>query len=90
MVSPPSFISYSTGRRLIEIRLRGIEEFHSELEAFSSHLVLENQQLQNENKQLNALLKEYEGTLETVMGKFRGVTVGSRLYLGWVDSRGLG
>jgi len=53
-----------------------IEEFHSELEAFSSHLVLENQQLQHENKQLNALLKEYEQTLETVMGKFRGVSVG--------------
>jgi hypothetical protein len=51
------------------------EEFSSELEAFSSHLVLENQQLQHENKQLNALLKEYEQTLETVMGKFRGVAV---------------
>lgn len=52
-----------------------VEEFSSELEAFSSHLVLENQQLQHENKQLNALLKEYEQTLETVMGKFRGVAV---------------
>ncbi|ODN95820.1 hypothetical protein L198_04438 [Cryptococcus wingfieldii CBS 7118] len=49
------------------------EEFQTELEAFSSHLVLENQQLQHENKQLNALLKEYEQTLETVMSKFRGV-----------------
>ncbi|WVQ75551.1 hypothetical protein IAR50_005178 [Cryptococcus sp. DSM 104548] len=49
------------------------EEFQTELEAFSSHLVLENQQLQHENKQLNALLKEYEQTLETVMGKFRGI-----------------
>ncbi|WWD21235.1 hypothetical protein CI109_105719 [Kwoniella shandongensis] len=54
------------------------EEFQSELEAFSSHLVLENQQLQHENKQLNALLKEYEQTLETVMGKFRGVAHASQ------------
>ncbi|WVR09036.1 hypothetical protein IAU60_006096 [Kwoniella sp. DSM 27419] len=54
------------------------EEFHSELEAFSSHLVAENQQLQHENKQLNALLKEYEQTLETVMGKFRGVAHSSQ------------
>jgi hypothetical protein len=57
------------------------EDFHSELEAFASHLVLENQQLQYENKQLNALLKEYEQTLETVMGKFRGVSVGLIPYL---------
>jgi hypothetical protein len=51
------------------------EEFTSEIEAFSSHLVLENQQLQHENKQLNTLLKEYEQTLESVMGKFRGIAV---------------
>ncbi|KAK4687245.1 hypothetical protein P7C73_g2879, partial [Tremellales sp. Uapishka_1] len=49
------------------------EEFQTELEGFASHLVLENQTLQHENKQLNTLLKEYEQTLETVMGKFRGV-----------------
>ncbi|WWC98023.1 hypothetical protein V866_004912 [Kwoniella sp. B9012] len=54
------------------------EEFQSELEAFSSHLVTENQQLQHENKQLNALLKEYEQTLETVMGKFRGIAHSSQ------------
>ena len=38
-------------------------------------MVLENQQLQHDNKQLNGLLKEYETTLETVMGKFRGMAV---------------
>ncbi|WWC63985.1 uncharacterized protein I303_106591 [Kwoniella dejecticola CBS 10117] len=54
------------------------EEFQTELEAFASHLVMENQQLQHENKQLNALLKEYEQTLETVMGKFRGVAHSSQ------------
>jgi len=31
----------------------------------------ENQALQHDNKQLNALIKEYETTLETVMGLFR-------------------
>jgi hypothetical protein len=68
-----------------------VEEFHGELEAFSSHLVLENQQLQSENKQLNTLLKEYEGTLEMVMGKFRGVAVSydpqsaNNLYLELID-----
>ena len=51
------------------------EEFTSEVEAFASHMVLENQQLQHDNKQLNGLLKEYETTLETVMGKFRGMAV---------------
>ncbi|KAL1411154.1 hypothetical protein Q8F55_002104 [Vanrija albida] len=54
------------------------EEFQTELEAFASHLVLENQTLQHENKQLNGLLKEYEQTLETVMGKFRGVAHASQ------------
>ncbi|KAL7420990.1 hypothetical protein Q5752_003874 [Cryptotrichosporon argae] len=54
------------------------EEFHSELEQFASHLVLENQTLQHENKQLNALLKDYEQTLEMVMGKFRGVAHASQ------------
>ncbi|EIW67088.1 hypothetical protein TREMEDRAFT_64957 [Tremella mesenterica DSM 1558] len=56
----------------------GDEEFTSELEQFAAHLVLENQYLQNENKQLNQLLKEYEQTLETVMGKFRGVAFSSQ------------
>lgn len=56
-------------------RANDTEEFQTELESFASHLVLENQTLQHENKQLNTLLKEYEQTLETVMGKFRGVAV---------------
>lgn len=38
-------------------------------------LIIENQTLQHENKQLNALLKEYEQTLDTVMSKFRGQAV---------------
>lgn len=63
------------GRLREEAMTDGVEEFATELEAFASHLVTENQQLQHENKQLNALLKEYEQTLETVMGKFRGVAV---------------
>ncbi|KAM0749095.1 hypothetical protein T439DRAFT_327591 [Meredithblackwellia eburnea MCA 4105] len=47
------------------------EEFDSELEKLNVNLVLENQGLQQENRQLSGLLKDYEGTLETVMGKFR-------------------
>ncbi|KAL8293587.1 hypothetical protein RQP46_000288 [Phenoliferia psychrophenolica] len=47
------------------------EEFDSELERLNVSLVLENQALQQENRQLSVLLKDYEGTLETVMGKFR-------------------
>lgn len=35
------------------------------------NLVLENQSLQQENRQLSGLLKDYEGTLEAVMAKFR-------------------
>ena len=34
-------------------------------------MIAENQALQYDNKQLNTLIKEYETTLETVMGLFR-------------------
>lgn len=34
-------------------------------------MTVENQQLQHDNKQLNTLLKEFEQTLEKVMGTFR-------------------
>lgn len=34
-------------------------------------LLQENTTLQNDNKQLSLLLKEYEQTVETIMGKFR-------------------
>jgi hypothetical protein len=60
-------------------KVRAAEQFTSELERFASHLVLENQNLAYENKQLNLLLKEYEQTLEGVMGKFRGVCVSDGL-----------
>lgn len=71
----PCIGSFKTGLRDTVQALIRIEEFTSEVEAFASHLVLENQQLQTDNKQLNALLKEYETTLETVMSKFRGMSV---------------
>lgn len=35
----------------------------------------ENQSLQYDNKQLNALIKDYETTLETVMDQFRNRAV---------------
>ncbi|KAJ7103139.1 hypothetical protein B0H15DRAFT_811100 [Mycena belliarum] len=47
------------------------ETFESELERMNAQIVIENQTLSYENKQLSILLKEYEGTLETVMTKFR-------------------
>ncbi|KAH8930772.1 hypothetical protein BT69DRAFT_1345076 [Atractiella rhizophila] len=49
------------------------ERFESELERSNAQLTVENQQLHYENRQLNALLKDYEGTLESVMGRFRGL-----------------
>lgn len=36
---------------------------------------MENQALQQENRQVSILLKDYEGTLETVMAKFRAYAV---------------
>ncbi|KAH8918015.1 hypothetical protein BT69DRAFT_1354237 [Atractiella rhizophila] len=51
------------------------ERFESELERSNAQLTVENQQLHYENRQLNALLKDYEGTLESVMGRFRGLAV---------------
>lgn len=51
------------------------EKFESELEQLNAHLVKENQSLAHENKQQALLLREYENTLETVMGKFRSFSV---------------
>jgi hypothetical protein len=47
------------------------EEYDAELERMNVAMMAENQALQYDNKQLNALIKEYETTLETVMGLFR-------------------
>ncbi|GLB43507.1 hypothetical protein LshimejAT787_1400190 [Lyophyllum shimeji] len=47
------------------------EIFESELERTNAQLIIENQTLLHENKQLSLLLKEYEGTMETIMAKFR-------------------
>ena len=41
----------------------------------NAQIVIENQTLLHENKQLSILLKEYEGTMETVMAKFRNHAV---------------
>lgn len=35
----------------------------------------ENQALMNDNKQLNALIKEYEQTLDTLMSEYRSVSI---------------
>ncbi|KAK0208957.1 hypothetical protein DFS33DRAFT_1306566 [Desarmillaria ectypa] len=47
------------------------EVFESELERMNAQIIIENQTLLHENKQLSMLLKEYEGTMDTVMTKFR-------------------
>ncbi|SCV71855.1 BQ2448_4549 [Microbotryum intermedium] len=46
-------------------------EFDSELERQNVNLVNENQALHQENRALSILIKDYEATLENVMGKFR-------------------
>lgn len=51
------------------------EVFESELERMNASFIIENQNLLHENKQLNAMLKEYEQTLDTVMAKFRAQAV---------------
>ena len=43
------------------------DEYDAELERTNSCMTSENQSLQYDNKQLNALIKEYEQTLETLM-----------------------
>ncbi|KAJ7696047.1 hypothetical protein B0H17DRAFT_1178107 [Mycena rosella] len=45
--------------------------YHAELERMNSAMTLENIGLQHDNKQLNALIREYEQTLETLMNTFR-------------------
>jgi hypothetical protein len=57
------------------------EFFESEPERTNAQTIIENQSLHHENKQLSLLLKEYEQTLETVMGKFRSHAVCSQLSL---------
>ncbi|KAI0084833.1 hypothetical protein BDY19DRAFT_969465 [Irpex rosettiformis] len=47
------------------------DEYNAELERMSAQMITENNTLQNDNKQLNALIKEYEQTLENVMSTFR-------------------
>ena len=48
-----------------------VEAYNAELEKTNVSVLAENQNLLNENKQLNALVREYEQTLETIMSKFR-------------------
>lgn len=66
-VACPSWYCFSPYRR--------IESFESELERMNAQIIIENQTLLHENKQLSSLLKEYEGTMETIMSKFRNHAV---------------
>lgn len=51
--------------------MRCTDEYNAELERMNAQMTAENNTLQNDNKQLNALIKEYEQTLENVMSTFR-------------------
>ena len=53
----------------------GAEEYNTELERMNAQMTAENLALQNDNKQLNALIKEYEQTLESLMTTFRNRAV---------------
>lgn len=53
------------------------ELFESETERLNAQIIIENQTLLHENKQLSLLLKEYEGTMDTIMSKFRNHAVRS-------------
>ncbi|KAH0832005.1 hypothetical protein J3R83DRAFT_12909 [Lanmaoa asiatica] len=48
-----------------------VDVYDVELERMNASLAAENQDLLHDNKQLGALIKEYEQTLESVMGAFR-------------------
>jgi len=52
-------------------RFCSLDEYDAELERMNVVMSAENQGLQHDNKQLNALIKEYEQTLETLMTTFR-------------------
>ncbi|KJA28561.1 hypothetical protein HYPSUDRAFT_177723 [Hypholoma sublateritium FD-334 SS-4] len=54
------------------------ETFESELERSNAQIIIENQTLLHENKQLGLLLKEYEGTMDTIMSKFRNHAVAAQ------------
>lgn len=54
-------------RLRIKHRVACAEEYDTELEHMNAAMSQENQALQHDNKQLNALIKEYEQTLETLM-----------------------
>ncbi|KAJ7758525.1 hypothetical protein DFH07DRAFT_710847, partial [Mycena maculata] len=47
------------------------ELYDAELERMNTAMSMENIALQHDNKQLNALIREYEQTLETLMNTFR-------------------
>ncbi|KAJ7254344.1 hypothetical protein B0H12DRAFT_1017084 [Mycena haematopus] len=50
---------------------RNVDVYDAELERMNAAMTTENIALQHDNKQLNALIREYEQTLETLMNTFR-------------------
>lgn len=66
------FVNYG-----LELKAFLTELFESETERLNAQIIIENQTLLHENKQLSLLLKEYEGTMDTIMSKFRNHAVRS-------------
>ncbi|CAL1712754.1 unnamed protein product [Somion occarium] len=64
-------VQSQTGFVLRKYNLDKSQEYDAELERMNAAMSAENQTLVNDNKQLNALIKEYEQTLENVMATFR-------------------
>lgn len=58
-----------------DLTILHVEVYDSELERMNVAMIADNHALQRDNKQLNALIKEYEQTLETVMSAFRNRAV---------------
>lgn len=62
-----------------------VDVYDAELERMNASLSVENQGLLHDNKQLGALIKEYEQTLENVMGAFRTRAVRHSLHLRLIE-----
>ena len=61
-------------------RVLSEDVYDAELEHMNASMTADNHSLQRDNKQLNALIKEYEQTLETVMSAFRNRAVRLLVY----------
>jgi hypothetical protein len=71
----PKGLLFFSCRDTKRILLLVADVYESELERMNASMTADNHALQRDNKQLNALIKEYEQTLENVMSAFRNRAV---------------